>query len=109
MYKLCRINLERSKEIFKELKKFANILKKQNRIKKIYLFGSFAKGNFNEGSDIDLLIVGKFKEKRMPERIKKILDITSLPIEPLIYSEKEFEQMKNRYFIREIIKTGIEL
>jgi len=32
-------------------------------IKEVYLFGSFAKGEVHEASDIDLIIVGDFKEK----------------------------------------------
>lgn len=92
MYKLCRIDIERSEEIKKKLKAFIRILKKDKRIKEVYLHGSFARGDFNEGSDIDMVIVGDFKE-RFVDRIGKILEMTDLPIEPICYTSEEFESM----------------
>jgi predicted nucleotidyltransferase len=74
----------------------------------VYLYGSFARGDFHEGSDIDLIIVGEFKGK-MPQRIGTILDLTSLPVEPLVYTEAEFEQMKDRPFLKEVLATAKEL
>ena len=73
MYKLCRIDIEKSERIFKDLRKFSKELKKKFNCE-IYLFGSFAKGEIHEGSDIDLIIIGEFKGK-FHERIGKILEI----------------------------------
>ena len=84
------------------------MLKSKHKVKKIYLYGSFARGDFNEGSDIDLIVVGEFDGK-MPERIGKILDLTSLPMEPLVYTEPEFEEMKDRVFLKEVLATAKEL
>jgi len=108
VYKLCRVNIEDSEKIYAELKEFARLLKSQHKAKKVYLYGSFARGNFNEGSDIDLIIVGEF-DGRIPQRIQKILDLTSLPIEPLVYTEPEFEEMKERAFFKEVLATAKEL
>jgi predicted nucleotidyltransferase len=79
-------------------------------VNEVYLYGSFAKGEIHEGSDIDLLIIGDFKE-RFFERIGKILDLTDLPIEPIVYTPQEFEELKNSQnpFIIEAIKTAIKL
>jgi len=41
-------------------------------IDQIILFGSYARGDYHENSDIDLIIVGSF-HKRFFERIGKIL------------------------------------
>jgi len=67
-----------------------------------------ARNDFNEGSDIDLAIIGDFKE-RFLDRSDKILDMTELPIEPLCYTEKEFEEMriKGNPFVKEILKGKI--
>ncbi|RLD16596.1 MAG: nucleotidyltransferase domain-containing protein, partial [Caldiserica bacterium] len=92
MYKLCNINIGESEEIFEELKKFVKVLKEKFKIKNIYLYGSAAKGELHEGSDIDLIIIGDFKGK-MPERIKEVISLTDLPIEPLIYTEEEFNRI----------------
>ena len=93
MYKLCRVDIGQSEKIYEQLRELAGLLKSKHGVKKVYLYGSFARGDFNEGSDIDLIIVGGF-EGRVPERIRQVLDITSLPVEPLVYTEAEFEQMK---------------
>jgi len=90
------------------LRQFGQLLKSRHKVKKVYLYGSFARGDFHEGSDIDLIIVGEV-EGRMPERIAKILDLTPLPIEPLVYTEAEFEQMKERAFLKEVLATAKEL
>lgn len=108
MYKLCRVNLEDRDKIYEQLKELSHLLKSKHKAKKVYLYGSFARGDINEGSDIDLIIVGEF-EGRMPQRIGRILDLTSLPIEPLVYTEAEFEQMKERAFLKEVLTTAKEL
>ncbi|GAH89905.1 unnamed protein product [marine sediment metagenome] len=108
MYKLCRVDIEQSGKIYEQLRELANLLKSEHKVNKVYLYGSFARGDFNEGSDIDLIIVGEFQGK-MPQRIKKIFDLTSLPVEPLVYTEAEFEQMKQRPFLKQVLATAKEL
>jgi predicted nucleotidyltransferase len=108
VYKLCRVNLEERDEIYEQLRQLAHLLKSKHKVKKVYLHGSFARGDFHEGSDIDLVIVGEF-EGRMPQRIGRILDLTSLPVEPLVYTEAEFEHMKERAFLKEVLATAKEL
>lgn len=108
MYTLRRVDIEHSKEILDEIGIFVKKLKETLPVKDVYLFGSFATGEISEGSDIDLLIIGDFKE-RFFDRIGKILDLTDLPIEPLVYTTKEFEELKDSRnpFITEILKTAI--
>ena len=112
MYKVCRINIKRGKKIYKEidvkLKEFSKDLRKKYRVSKIILFGSFSRKDLNEGSDIDLVIVGDFKEK-FHRRIAAILGLTDLPIEPLCYTEEEFQEMiiKNNIFLSEVLKEGV--
>jgi predicted nucleotidyltransferase len=108
VYKLCRINIEDREKIYERLKEFAQHLRSKHKVKKVFLYGSFARGDFHEGSDIDLIIVGEF-EGKMPQRIGAILDLTSLPVEPLVYTEAEFEQMKDRAFLKGVLATAKEL
>jgi len=92
MYKICNLDIRGSEKINAELMNFIGKLKQRTNIKSIYLHGSYARGDFNEGSDIDLVIVGDFKE-RFKDRIGAVLGMTDLPIEPLCYTEEEFEKM----------------
>jgi len=108
MRKLCRIDIGKSEEILEELKRFVGDLKERLGCD-VYLYGSFAREDVHEGSDIDLIIVGDFRE-RFFERIEKILELTDLPVEPLAYTREEFERMKEENsFIKEAVKEAIRL
>lgn len=108
MHKLCRIDIGKRKEIVKEIERFSSELKERFNCD-VYLYGSFATGEIHEGSDIDLIIVGDFKE-RFFDRIGKILELTDLPIEPLVYTREEFDKMKrNNLFIGSIFKYARKL
>lgn len=79
-----------------------------------YLFGSFARGDYHFGSDIDILIVMDTPHDWFERtvNIKKYLDDLNLPIElsiePYLYTVKEFEALKRdkNPFIEQIIKEG---
>jgi len=78
-------------------------------VRKAYLFGSYAKGNEREESDIDIAIVlgnmtDFFDTQMQLMRIRRKVD---LRIEPHPISEMEFNAMNPIAF--EIQKTGIEL
>lgn len=108
MPKLRRVNIEESEKIFEDLKEFAQKLEERFNCD-VYLYGSFAEKEIHEGSDIDLIVVGDFKE-RFFERIGKILEMTDLPVEPLAYTREEFEEMKNNSpFIRDVLKRAQKL
>lgn len=110
MPKLCNVNLGRCQNLFEELDRFAAELRRKFPVKDIYLFGSLAKNEIHEGSDIDLIIIGDFRGK-MFERIAKVLELTELPIEPLVYTEEEFCRMREQGnpFIKEVLETAKKL
>ncbi len=110
MHKLRRVDIGQSEELFDEIRSFANKLARLFPIKAVYLYGSFAKNEIHEGSDIDLIIIGDFKE-RLFDRIGRVLDLTDLPIEPIVYTTKEFEELtkSENPFIIEALKTAVRL
>ena len=81
---------------------------KKHDVNKIIVFGSFVRKDLNEGSDIDIIIVGDFK-KRFHKRIATILDLTDLPIEPLCYTMEEFDRMvdEENLFIEDALGGGV--
>ncbi|MFH1194062.1 MAG: nucleotidyltransferase domain-containing protein [bacterium] len=85
---------------------------KQNNIhlKNVYLFGSYAKGNFTEWSDIDLALVSEYFEGiRFYDRDKIRILILSISshLEILPFNPRDFS-VENP-FAREVIETGIQL
>ena len=94
----------------KIVKRFINLIIKKFNLKKIIIFGSFARGDYHKGSDLDLIIVGEFKE-RFIDRIGKILELNNsdLEIDVMVYTEEEFKKMiqERRPFIQQALEEGI--
>ena len=66
-----------------ELKEFATRLAAELGVEAIYLFGSLARGEQHEGSDIDLLVVVRYPRRSL-DVVGEILRRTDLPVEPLV-------------------------
>jgi len=107
--KLCRINIEKSEEVFERIEAYVREVVKNLNPHLVILFGSFATNNINEGSDVDILVVADFQEEFL-DRIKKLMDINKLgiPVEPVGYTVEEFREMKRRKnaFILEVLERG---
>lgn len=113
MLKLCRVDIERSEKVFEKIKIYAERVVKTLNPCSVILFGSFAKNDINEGSDVDIIVIADFKEPFL-ERIKILLDLNDgvdLPLEPIGYTPEEFQKMKKHGspFIEEVLKTCIVL
>ncbi|MCI2424640.1 nucleotidyltransferase domain-containing protein [Candidatus Acetothermia bacterium] len=72
----------------------------------VILFGSYAKGNYSVGSDVDLLVVykGKLQDDAFAI-VKRVLDIPRL--EPHLYTEEEYENMEET--LSKMTKDGVVL
>ena len=82
-------------KVEKALSRLAKQLKETYGPVEIYLFGSFAKGDWLEDSDIDIIVVSeKFEGKPMPERVNTIRKLApdNLPFEILAYTPKELKE-----------------
>ena len=98
----------RIKEI---ISKYIRALNENNvNVDRAVLFGSYAKGNYSEWSDIDLAVVSSAFEGNWIKDRKKIRAITlsiSSDIQVLPYRPEDF--VPDDPFVREIIETGIRL
>ena len=82
------------------------------RPEKIILFGSYANGEPDDDSDIDLLVV-KETDKRPIDRwveVKRLLRgiAPTVPVSPFVYTEEELAEriaIKD-FFIDDVLKTG---
>ncbi len=91
-------------------KKYIDFLRKKNPgIKKVYLFGSYAKGIINVDSDIDLAIVFENLTDTfdMQVELMKLRRKFDNRIEPHAFRESDFEV--SNPLTMEILKTGIEI
>lgn len=84
-------------------------------IKSIYLFGSYAYGNPNDDSDLDICIITDDRSKRKVEIMKlvrkSISKVQSMPVDLLIYYSDEFNERAKFNFTLEnqIIHEGVKL
>lgn len=109
MLKLCRVDIERSGEVREKIDEYVREVVERLHPNLVVLFGSFASGDINEGSDVDILVVEDFKEDFL-DRIRTLMDLNRfrIPIEPVGYTPKEFEKMQKRgnLFIAEVLEKG---
>ena len=86
--------------------KYANVVKSKYNFVKIILFGSYAKGNYNEDSDIDIAVILKDYNNLIDTqldlmRLRRTIDSR---IEPHPFREKDFDLTNP--VVNEIIKYG---
>lgn len=99
------------KELIKKLRAFKKKIERKYGIEKIIFFGSRArKKSVKEETDVDLIVVGRFKEKTNLKRAPSLYsewDI-ELPVDFLCYTPKEFEKLKNKIsIIKDALSEGI--
>ncbi|MEM3081787.1 MAG: nucleotidyltransferase domain-containing protein [Nitrososphaerota archaeon] len=81
MLKLRRVDIEHSQEVLAKLNRYVDKIVAHLQLDLIMLFGSFASGDINEGSDVDLLVVAPFQESFL-DRIKLMLTPNQESITP---------------------------
>lgn len=111
-YYRCR----RDFPIFEELKSIilktvalGNVLKdylqkKKEKIELAFIYGSFAKGEENISSDIDLLIVGNITSKEASMLLSPAKNSLRREINFIVYDEKELLKKKESHFLKQVLK-----
>lgn len=90
-------------------REFADNIKSED-IKKIILFGSVARGEDTEDSDIDILIIADNEEELEDYISEKVIDILLTKkqyISALIMSQNHFDKTKNFSFLRNVVEDGV--
>ena len=98
-----------NREIAKEIARdFGKLVQKELDVKNVYLYGSYAKGNFSEDSDIDIAVVGDdfvgdpIEDTMLLMRIRRKVDYR---IEPRPFKTSDFN--KSNPISKEIMETGV--
>ena len=103
------------REMDKRLHTIGNKIKHEYRAERVILFGSHARGDATEDSNVDLLVVARTKERffeRMASVRRLIRDLRDgLPVSPIVLTPAELEKRRQAGdpFVREILETGVSL
>jgi len=95
-----------NKEVIDKLKMYKKLLSKHMEFDEMILFGSYARGNAREDSDVDVAVVVKtltgdyFSTRPLLWRIRREVDDR---IEPVLIEKTHDESG----FLSEIMKTGV--
>ena len=97
-------------QVAKIIRGFITELRREIPIKEIILFGSYARGNPKDYSDIDLAVIsdwfeGKPKIKNM-QYLSRIAAAYNSLIEALPFTEEEYRNLDQRSFLGSIVKSG---
>ena len=87
----------------KTLESITNTFSKFPEIEKVILYGSRAKGNFKNGSDIDLTFIGSKLNLTILNKIALVIDDLLLPYS---FDMSIFEHINNAELIEHIHRVG---
>ncbi len=95
-------------EVVKRLRKAYTNLAGKIPVSRMVLFGSYAQDRYTAGSDIDIIVVYKGRERG--DAYKLVVDEVNLPrLEARVYTEEEFDALMigSPRFARVLAKEGI--
>ena len=106
-------------ELDRLLNEFVNETKKifGDTLRDVVLYGSYARGDYNENSDVDVMIIADIEETDVMKYTYKIANYLgelliehSTVISPIVESHKKYEEYKNVIpFLQNVQKEGIGL
>jgi predicted nucleotidyltransferase len=80
-------------------------LEKIKGIKKVFIFGSFAKNIEDSASDVDLMIIGIVDEDILISKVSKLESVFGREINYHLFDEKEWnKKLKTESFLKGIIR-----
>ncbi|WP_320113074.1 nucleotidyltransferase domain-containing protein [Draconibacterium orientale] len=90
----------------KNLIQLKQLFARYNNIREVILYGSRAKGNYSEGSDIDLTISGDKLDFSVIQQINTDIDQLNLP---WLFDISDYKSINNKELIDHINRTGITI
>jgi predicted nucleotidyltransferase len=100
------------KTVNRAVEDYVSDVRKIMNIDKAYLYGSYAKGTYDEYSDVDICFFSsEFEGQREVDILTKLLGIArsyrGIGIEPQAFPTSEID--RGNPFVREVIRTGREI
>jgi predicted nucleotidyltransferase len=87
----------------KTINKINSVFEKHLEIEEVIIYGSRAKGNFREGSDIDITLKGKTISYNILSKINQEIDDLNTPY---LFDISIFETLESTDFIDHINRVG---
>ena len=97
------------KQTYEKIKEVAATIGKNFKPERIILFGSYAWGEPNSDSDVDLFIIKKTGNTRETARqISRLIFPRPFPIDFIVYTPSETEKRKKMgdFFVKNILEKG---
>jgi predicted nucleotidyltransferase len=104
--------IDSAQPLMNRLREFALKLDSEIGVEKVLLFGSTAKGERRQNSDVDLIVVSAaFEKMPEPKRLgflqhqwRYIEDL-----EAMAYTPKEFERIRKRLLMKKVLSYAVDL
>lgn len=110
--------LNKDNPIVKQMKVLLTISKLYESVKplkgeniEVYLYGSCARGEDTEKSDVDILILGKLERKKLVDLVEDMRKTMGREVKPVIFNPLEYSSLarKDRIFYENIEGSKIRL
>ena len=93
----------KNEEAITEIKKLTEPIFKEYGVEKAYIFGSYARGDYNENSDIDIIISSKNIRSlliigALLEDLKQVLEKRVSLIEEEYFKENEIDELDQEFY-----------
>lgn len=84
-------------------------------LKKVILYGSYARGDYNDKSDIDIMFIVTLDDKKIQEKFNDVCDLAfdyelkyGIVISPIIKNKNHFEKWSEVLpFYQNVLKEGV--
>ena len=84
-------------------------------LKRVIVFGSYARGDYNEHSDVDIMLLVSLSDEQIRERFNDVCDLAfdfemeyGVVISPIIKNEEHFSEWSNTLpFYQNVNREGV--
>ena len=85
-----------------------NIHQNRKDVLRIGYFGSYARGDWGVGSDLDLIVIVKHSNLSFERRsISWDITVLPVPVDLLIYTQAEWNELRGRRFYSTVMREAI--
>jgi predicted nucleotidyltransferase len=107
---LDRARAEYAELLEQSLQRTVGILSRVEGVRRVSVFGSYARGRRDLFTDLDVLVVMETDEGFV-ERVRRLYGMLALPVDLdlLCYTPEEFEAMQGRAFLKRALQEEVLL